>query len=100
MQKEIFAPVTGITVVDSAEEAVAMINDCQYGLSSSIFSNDYDLIDWMSERLDTGTVYANLCLSVHPSLPWSGRKQSGRSFTLSKKVFEHVTQYKSVHCIY
>lgn len=59
VQDEIFGPVLPIMPYDSLEEAISLANDCQYGLTSSIFSNDINKVQYVIEKMKFGEVYVN-----------------------------------------
>ena len=59
MRKEIFGPVLPIQIVDSVEEAIALSNDSDYGLTSSIFTNDLNSAMRASRDLRFGETYIN-----------------------------------------
>ncbi|MBQ9004148.1 MAG: aldehyde dehydrogenase [Eggerthellaceae bacterium] len=44
MVEEIFGPVLPITTFDTLDEAIEMANDCEFGLTSSIYTTDYDTV--------------------------------------------------------
>jgi len=97
MVEESFGPVVGIQRVHSDEEAVALMNDSEYGLTAAIFSQDVDAALALGDQLDTGTVFLNRCDYLDPALAWTGVKNSGRGCTLSSVGFEHLTRPKSFH---
>lgn len=59
VQKEIFGPVIPIVVFDTLDEAVAMANDTEYGLTSSVFSNDINEAMNLVDELNFGETYIN-----------------------------------------
>jgi lactaldehyde dehydrogenase / glycolaldehyde dehydrogenase len=59
MRKEVFGPVLPIQTVDSVEEAIALSNDSEYGLTSSIFTNDLNTAMRASRDLRFGETYIN-----------------------------------------
>lgn len=59
IQDEIFGPVLPVMPFDSLDEAIANANDCQYGLTSSIFSNNINKVQYGIEKLKFGEVYVN-----------------------------------------
>jgi lactaldehyde dehydrogenase / glycolaldehyde dehydrogenase len=59
VQKEIFGPVVPIVIFDTLDEAVAMANDTEYGLTSSVFSNDINEAMNLVEELNFGETYIN-----------------------------------------
>lgn len=97
MSDESFGPVVGIMSVSSDEEAIAMMNDSNFGLTASIWTKDEDTALEIADQLETGTVFMNRCDYLDPQLAWVGVKNSGRGCTLSKMGYEHLTRPKSFH---
>ena len=59
MQKEIFGPVLPIMKIKDFDQAIAYANDCEYGLSSYLFTNNAKNIMRMVNELEFGEVYVN-----------------------------------------
>jgi lactaldehyde dehydrogenase / glycolaldehyde dehydrogenase len=59
MRKEIFAPVLPIRVVDNLDEALVLANDNEYGLTSSVFTNNLNAAIKASRELRYGETYIN-----------------------------------------
>jgi acyl-CoA reductase-like NAD-dependent aldehyde dehydrogenase len=97
MSEETFGPAIGIMKVKNDEEAIALMNDSQYGLTASIWSQDAHAAETLAQRLETGTVFVNRCDYLDPALAWTGIKNSGRGCTLSSVGFEAVTRPMSFH---
>jgi acyl-CoA reductase-like NAD-dependent aldehyde dehydrogenase len=97
MTEESFGPVVGIMKVSSDEEAVALMNDSEFGLTASIFTQDIDAAITLGEQIETGTFFVNRCDYLDPELAWTGVKNTGRGCTLSKLGFNAFTQLKSYH---
>ena len=97
MSEESFAPVIGIMCVKSDEEAIALMNDSEYGLTAAIWTADPEAALSIGERVDTGTWFMNRCDYLDPALAWTGVKNSGRGCTLSALGFEQLTRPKSYH---
>jgi acyl-CoA reductase-like NAD-dependent aldehyde dehydrogenase len=97
MREETFGPVIGIMAVESDEQALELMNDTDYGLTSSVYTTDRARAEAMLEKLDSGSVYWNCCDRVSPRLPWSGRGQSGIGLTLSTYGITAFTQPKGWH---
>ena len=97
MTEESFGPVVGIQKVSDDEEALALMNDSEFGLTAAIFSRDVDAAMALADRVQAGTVFLNRCDYLDPALAWTGVKNSGRGCTLSSLGFEHVTRPKSFH---
>ncbi len=97
MGEESFGPVVGIMKVTSDEEAIALMNDSEFGLTASVWTADEDAALSIGDRLQTGTVFMNRADYLDPALAWTGVKNSGRGCTLSKLGYESLTRPKSFH---
>ncbi|SDI10255.1 Acyl-CoA reductase [Pseudomonas benzenivorans] len=97
MTEESFGPVVGIQKVADDEEALALMNDSEFGLTAAIFSRDEAAALALAERVEAGTVFLNRCDYLDPALAWSGVKHSGRGCSLSSLGYEHLTRPKSFH---
>lgn len=83
MTEETFGPVVGIMSVDSDAEAIALMNDSDYGLTAVLFTQDIAQGVALGEQVHTGTFFINRCDYLDPALAWTGVKNSGRGCTLS-----------------
>ena len=97
MRDESFGPVVGIMAVDDDEEAIALMNDSEFGLTASIWTRDLDAAERIGDRIATGTVFMNRCDALDPALAWTGVKNTGRGATLSRVGYETLTRPKSFH---
>lgn len=97
MTEESFGPVVGIQKVADDEEALALMNDSEFGLTAAIFSRDVDAAMALADRVEAGTVFLNRCDYLDPGLAWTGVKHSGRGCTLSRVGYEQLTRPKSFH---
>ena len=97
MSEESFGAVVGIMRVTSDDEAVALMNNSQYGLSASIWTADLDAARAIGQRIETGTVFMNRADYLDPALAWTGVKDTGRGVTLSALGYETLTRPKSFH---
>lgn len=97
MREESFGPVVGIMPVASDDEAIALMNDSEFGLSASIWTQDLAAAERIGDAIGTGTVFMNRCDYLDPALAWTGVKNSGRGVTLSRLGYEHLTRAKSFH---
>lgn len=59
MQQEIFGPVLPIATFQSLDEAIANANDCQYGLTSSLYTRSLDVAMRVANELKFGETYVN-----------------------------------------
>jgi len=97
MRDETFGPAVGIMKVSGDDEAIALMNDCQFGLTASLWTPDMDRANAIGARLETGTVFANRCDYLDPALCWTGCKDTGRGVGLSKLAYGALTRPKSFH---
>jgi lactaldehyde dehydrogenase/glycolaldehyde dehydrogenase len=59
MRQEIFGPVLPIMKVKDLDEAIALANDCEYGLTSSIYTQNIDVAMRAANELQFGETYIN-----------------------------------------
>ena len=97
MKEESFGPVVGIMKVSDDSEAIALMNDSQFGLTASLWTNDSQRAAVIGRQLETGTVFMNRCDYLDPSLCWTGCKDTGYGAGLSVLGFHSVTRPKSFH---
>jgi acyl-CoA reductase-like NAD-dependent aldehyde dehydrogenase len=97
MMEESFGPVVGIMKVKDDAEAIALMNDSPYGLTASIWTQDYDTAAAIGAQIETGTVFMNRADYLDPALCWTGCKDTGRGGSLSYLGFMSVTRPKSYH---
>lgn len=97
VREENFGPILPILSVSDDEEAVRLVNDSPYGLTSAIYTSDMERADRFAAAADTGTVFMNRCDYLDPALPWTGVRDSGRGTTLSKYGFYSLTRRKAIH---
>ncbi len=97
MQAETFGPVIGIQRVQSDHEAIALMNDTDYGLTAAVYSRDRSRAINILSQVNSGSAYWNCCDRVSPHLPWTGRKHSGIGSTLSKIGIQAFLQPRGWH---
>jgi acyl-CoA reductase-like NAD-dependent aldehyde dehydrogenase len=97
MKEESFGPVISIMPVKTDEEAIRLMNDNQYGLTASIWTNSIDKAIAIGDQIETGTWYMNRCDYLDPELAWTGIKNSGKGCTLSPLGYAYLTRPKSFH---
>ncbi|MCV6593888.1 MAG: aldehyde dehydrogenase family protein [Silicimonas sp.] len=97
MRDETFGPAVGIMSVKDDAEAIALMNDSQFGLTASVWTQDIDAAENIGRQIETGTVFMNRCDYLDPALCWTGCKDTGRGTGLSVLGFQAVTRPKSYH---
>ncbi len=97
MQDESFGPVVGIMKVSSDEEAIALMNDSQFGLTASLWTQDVERAARLGDLIETGTVFMNRADYLDPGLCWTGCKDTGRGGGLSVIGYHNLTRPKSYH---
>lgn len=75
--EEFFGPVFNLFKVDSSKEAIDLANKSDYGLASTIFTEDMDKAEAAARRLRTGNVFVNECVASGSEYPSGGIKGSG-----------------------
>ena len=76
-REEIFGPVMAVIPFDTEEEAYAIANDTEFGLSAGVWTRDLARAHRATQRLKAGTVWVNTYQRVDPAIPYGGMKQSG-----------------------
>lgn len=102
VREEIFGPVTCIMPVKSLEEAIAQVNDTDYGLSSSLYSRNVNRAMQAIRDIDAGITYINgptIGAEVH--LPFGGVKQTGNGHReAAETALDIFSEWKSVYIDY
>ncbi len=97
MRDESFGPVVGIMKVSSDHEAIALMNDSEFGLTASLWTRDVDRAARVGDQIETGTVFMNRADYLDPGLCWTGCKNTGRGGGLSVIGYHNLTRPKSYH---
>jgi aminomuconate-semialdehyde/2-hydroxymuconate-6-semialdehyde dehydrogenase len=97
-REEIFGPVVSITPFDSDDEVVGYANDCDYGLASSVWTQNLNRAHRVAEQIHTGTVWINCWLIRDLRVPFGGMKQSGVGREGGEEALRFFTEPKNV-CI-
>ncbi len=97
-REEIFGPVVSITPFDSEEEVIGYANDNDYGLASSVWTQNLNRAHRVAEQIHTGTVWVNCWLIRDLRVPFGGMKQSGVGREGGNEALAFFTEPKNV-CI-
>lgn len=97
MREETFGPLIGVMKVKDDTHAIELMNDSDYGLTSSVYCRNLERGRKLLALLNSGTGYLNCCDRVSAWLPWSGRGHSGVGSTLSKLGIFAFCHPKALH---
>src|SRR5271170_2395868 len=93
--EESFGPVTSIIKVKSAEEALEIANNTDYGLSAGVITNDMQKALDLAFELESGMVHLNDCtVADEPHVPFGGVKNSGFGREGARFSMEEMTELK------
>ena len=96
IQSEIFGPVITVQKFKDEAQAIAMSNDVEYGLASSVWTSNHGTAMRMSRALDFGAVWINTHIPIVAEMPHGGFKRSGYGKDPSAYGFEDYTRIKHV----
>lgn len=101
-KEEIFGPVLSIIKVKDYEDAVRIANDVEYGLSSSIYTQDINLAFRAIDDLEVGITYINApTIGAEVHLPFGGLKNTGNGGReAGTAAIEEFTEIKTVFIDY
>jgi benzaldehyde dehydrogenase (NAD) len=93
--EESFGPLVSVIEVDGPDEAVAVANDTEYGLSAAVFSADVAGAMELAQRIESGICHIN-DTTVHdePQMPFGGVKASGWGRFGGRAALEEFTELR------
>jgi len=94
--EETFGPVLAITTFKTEEEAIALANDTDYGLSAQIYTENAERGQRVASQVAAGTVLVNARWAGVGKCPWLGVKKSGWGFEGTKYGFRDFCRPKHV----
>jgi len=97
MQEEIFGPVVAVTTFNNSKEAIWMVNNTCYGLSSALYTSDVNLAFEFFNQAETGMVYVNAStIGAEIQLPFGGIKGTGNGHRdAGSSMIDNCTENKS-----
>jgi succinate-semialdehyde dehydrogenase/glutarate-semialdehyde dehydrogenase len=98
MTEETFGPVIPMMSFSDVEEAIALANDCHYGLTASVWTRDKKMAAALADRLEVGTVTVNdhMFSFTEPTAIWGGPKQTGMGRSHGRYGHLHLMNIKYV----
>ena len=97
MKEETFGPVIPLMPYKDFDEAIALANDCQYGLGATLMSHDARLVKRFFEEVKGGTIWINDPLTDNFAGPFGGMKMSGLGRELGQEGLDEYYEVKHVH---
>lgn len=101
-QEEIFGPVVSLFKVRDLDEAIRVLNNSSYGLSSSIYTRDVNRAARAAEEIEAGITYINgPTIGAECHLPFGGVKDTGNGHREGgEAAYEIFTETKTVYVDY
>lgn len=101
-REEIFGPVLSVITCKGVDEAVALLNDSRYGLSSSIYTSSVNAAMRAAREIEAGIVYVNgPTIGAEVQLPFGGVKATGNGHREAGKTgLEIFTEWKTIYIDY
>lgn len=95
-QEEIFGPVVSATTFKTAEEAISIANDTQFGLGAGVWTRDAHEMYQVPRAIQAGRVWVN-CYHAYPAhAPFGGYKKSGFGRETHKMMLNHYRNTKNM----
>jgi aldehyde dehydrogenase (NAD+) len=95
-REEIFGPVLSVMTYEDVDDAVAIANDSEYGLSGYVWGTDKKSAYAVAARLRTGMVHLNGA-GLDSAAPFGGYKRSGNGREWGRYGLEEFLEVKSVY---
>lgn len=96
VREEVFGPVLVVQTFSTLEEAIALTNDSDYGLSAGVWSDNVHTCLEFSRRAQAGTIWTNTWMDGFPELAFGGVKQSGQGREIGQYGYDEFLEVKSL----
>ena len=94
---ELFGPAVAVTPIDDINDAIALANDSEYGLSAGIFTQNIDWAMKFAKEVESGSLHINWSPQWRADLmPYGGLKNSGMGKEGPRYAVEEMTELKMV----
>ena len=94
-ENELFGPVLSVMKFDTEEEAINLMNDNKYGLSSGIYTANFGRSMRVSKEVRAGIVFVNTYRLISPMAPFGGIKDSGYGKEAGIESIKEYTRIKT-----
>ena len=95
-REEIFGPVLCVLKYSTEEEAIAIANDTDYGLTGGVWGRDVTKANEIATKINAGTVWINDWHIFRTDAPFGGYKQSGLGREQGIHMFDDYTEVKNI----
>jgi acyl-CoA reductase-like NAD-dependent aldehyde dehydrogenase len=97
VREEQFGPVLPVLSYTNIEDVIERANDTEYGLGGTVWSADANRALSVARRIDSGTVWINTHMMLHPDIPAGGAKESGMGVEMG---MEGLAEHTQSHIVY
>ncbi len=95
-REEVFGPVLSVLTFKTLAEAIALVNNSEYGLSAGVWSESIHTCLEFARKVNAGTVWTNTWMDGFSELPFGGVKESGLGRELGRFGIEEYLETKTV----
>ena len=99
VREEQFGPVLPVLKYDDIDDVIARANRSEYGLGGTVWGADLARATEVAMRIDSGTVWVNQHMAIHPAIPFRGARQSGLGGELGQEGLHEYTQAHIVNAV-
>jgi len=101
-QEEIFGPVLSVTTARDYDDAIALANNTEFGLSSSIYTDSVFTSNRFVEQIEAGITYVNAgTIGSEVHLPFGGRKNTGNGGReAGQAAIDEYSEWQAVYVDY
>ncbi len=94
-KEEIFGPVMPVIPYRDLDDAIRWVNNSDYGLAATVFTERLSTGHDLARRIDAGSVRVNTLSGLDPAAPWGGIKMSGWGREMGEEALDAYTEVKA-----